>query len=35
MATIKHFEDLEMWQLAREFSKIALKTDLRKDYKLL
>lgn len=38
MATIKNFEDLEIWQLAREICKdinaIALKTELRKDYKL-
>ena len=38
MATIKRFEDLEIWQEAREFSKeiifLSKSTDLQKDFKL-
>jgi len=38
MATIKRFEDLEIWQLAREICqdvfKIIIKTSLSNDYKL-
>ncbi len=38
MATIKHFEDLEIWKLARtlcdDIYQLAIKTDLRRDYKL-
>jgi len=38
MATIKEFEDLEIWQEARRLSKeiieIVKTTDLKKDYKL-
>ena len=38
MASIKQFEDLEIWKLSRvlcdEINKLALRTDLRTDYKL-
>lgn len=38
MATIQKFEDLEIWKLARilcdDINKVALNTDLRKDFKL-
>ncbi|WP_303316303.1 four helix bundle protein [Flavivirga abyssicola] len=38
MATVKQFEDLEIWKLARilcdDINKLALRTDLRTDYKL-
>lgn len=38
MATVKQFEDLEIWKLARvlcgDINKIANKTGLRNDYKL-
>ena len=38
MATIKQFEDLEIWKLSRilcnDINKLALRTDLRKDFKL-
>ena len=38
MATIKHFENLEIWQLARllcnDIYSIAIKTNLRTDYRL-
>ncbi len=38
MATIKQFEDLDIWKLARilcnDIYKLAIKTDLRKDYRL-
>tara|TARA_R110002049_G_scaffold90686_2_gene227147 strand:- start:70752 stop:70916 length:165 start_codon:yes stop_codon:yes gene_type:complete len=38
MATVKRFEDLEIWKLASELcdeiNKIAMNTELRKDYKL-
>lgn len=38
MATVKQFEDLEIWKLARilcdDINNLALRTDLRKDYKL-
>lgn len=37
MATIQKFEDLEIWKLARilcdDINKVALNTDLRKDFK--
>ncbi|MCK5401023.1 MAG: four helix bundle protein [Flavobacteriaceae bacterium] len=38
MSTIKQFEDLDIWKLARilcnDIYKLAIKTDLRKDYRL-
>ncbi|WP_418602293.1 four helix bundle protein [Hwangdonia sp.] len=38
MATVKQFEDLDIWKLARilckDINKIANSTELRKDYKL-
>ncbi|MCM2302703.1 MAG: four helix bundle protein, partial [Flavobacteriaceae bacterium] len=38
MATIKRFEDLEIWQDARKLSKeiiqVSVTTDLKNDYKL-
>jgi len=38
MATIKQFEDLEIWKLSRvlcnDINKLALRTDLQTDYKL-
>tara|TARA_R110000868_G_scaffold29969_2_gene111519 strand:- start:2900 stop:3295 length:396 start_codon:yes stop_codon:yes gene_type:complete len=38
MATVKQFEDLKIWQLARvlcdDINKVANRTDLRRDYKL-
>lgn len=38
MATIKRFEDLEIWQEARKLSKeiiqISKETDLKTDYRL-
>lgn len=38
MATVKQFEDLEIWKLARilcnDINKIASSTELRNDYKL-
>lgn len=38
MATVKQFEDLEIWKLSRilcdDINKIANNTELRKDYKL-
>lgn len=32
MATIKSFEDLEIWQLAREFSKFIFELSSRRDF---
>jgi four helix bundle protein len=38
MATVKKFEDLEIWKLSRmlcsDINKLALRTDLRTDYRL-
>lgn len=38
MATVRQFEDLEIWKLSRilcnDINKIATRTDLRKDYRL-
>lgn len=38
MATVKQFEDLDIWKLSRilcdDINKVANKTELRKDYKL-
>jgi len=38
MASIKQFEDLDIWKLSRvlcnDINKLALRTDLRRDFKL-